>query len=143
MRQSASDILRWKLPYNFEEEFYQIATALVPERTSQNKAVLICMCLSQFFHPLLEQQGFRNGVQKEACGRVIRNFWFLFSSRLMRSLQDNFSKVVGKYCNWELTRANTFLLMRTKFSLYNLLLEPPMCLSFPKFQPLRLPCFSF
>lgn len=56
------------------------------------------------------------GFMKEACNKVITNFWFLFSSRLIESLQDDFFKVVNRYYNWELTSANTFLLMRTKFN---------------------------
>lgn len=119
-----SDILRWKVPYNFEEEYYQIASALVLERATRNKAVLICMCLSKFSHLLLEQQefrqlDFRSGVQKEAHNRAMRNFWFLSSSRLIGSLQDNFFKVFNKYGNWELTSVNTFLFTRTKSSFYD------------------------
>lgn len=59
-----SDILRWEVPYNFEEEYYQIASALVPEKAMQNKAMLICTCLPELFYLFLEQQEFRNGVHE-------------------------------------------------------------------------------
>lgn len=112
-----SDILGWKVPYNLEKEYYQITSTLVFERASQKKAMLICICLSTFFH-LLEQQEFqqwefRNGVQ-EACNRVIKNFLFFFFSRPTGPLQDDFFKVVNKYYNWELTSANSFPSTRAK-----------------------------
>lgn len=71
-----SDILRWKVPYNFEQEFYQIASALVHERVTEIKAMLIYTCLSKFFHLLLEDQEFTNGVQKKVCNTIVRNFWY-------------------------------------------------------------------
>lgn len=89
-----SDILRWKVTYNFEWGILSNCFCFGSWKSNEIKAMLIYKyALAQIFHLLLEDQEFTNGVQKKVCNTIIRNFDILFFRRLIESLQDDFTKL--------------------------------------------------